>query len=509
MTIAIETNGLTKSFGETRALDGVDLPIRRGSVYGLLGPNGAGKTTTIRMLTTLLKPTSGTAIGARPRRGARGRGGPAEGQPHRAVRLRRRGPHRAREPGPGQPAARPVLEDARRRARRSCSRRSGSRTRPGARCGPTRAGCGAASTSPPAWSPRPRSCSWTSRRRARPAQPQPGVGSRPRDRRRGDDRAAHDAVPGGGRSPRRAAGGHRPRASHRRGHEPRAQGLHRRQRAALSAGEPGAAGPRRRRARHAHAGRRRPARDRSAAVSARIADAGQAAELLARAVARRDRGARTSRSGSPSLDDVFFALTGRAAETRPRRRRGMTRHERRTASPRHPPASRAPRPAPARARAARPSLTLALARDAEDQARPVPAVRRDAFADHVHAAVHVHVRRRARGIAAGLHPVPAPGHPGADHHLHHRLHGRRPQHRHPEGPVRPLPLAADVAAGADPRRARRRPVPLLGGVGHRAHRSASSSASAPAGGLVGVLLAVRRSSSSSPSRCRGSGSSSA
>ena len=61
MTNAIETNGLAKSFKTTRALDGVDLRIREGSVYGLLGPNGAGKTTTIRILATLLKPTAGTA----------------------------------------------------------------------------------------------------------------------------------------------------------------------------------------------------------------------------------------------------------------------------------------------------------------------------------------------------------------------------------------------------------------------------------------------------------------
>src|SRR5688572_17360516 len=61
MTNAVETNGLVKTFGSKRALDGVDLAIRRGSVYGLLGPNGAGKTTTIRVLTTLLKPTSGRA----------------------------------------------------------------------------------------------------------------------------------------------------------------------------------------------------------------------------------------------------------------------------------------------------------------------------------------------------------------------------------------------------------------------------------------------------------------
>src|SRR5688572_24282683 len=61
MDLAIETSGLTKSFGETRALDGVDLRIRSGSVYGLLGPNGAGKTTTIRVLATLLRPDAGTA----------------------------------------------------------------------------------------------------------------------------------------------------------------------------------------------------------------------------------------------------------------------------------------------------------------------------------------------------------------------------------------------------------------------------------------------------------------
>ena len=61
MTHAIETSALVKSFGKTRALDGVDLHIRTGSVYGLLGPNGAGKTTTIRILATLLRPDSGTA----------------------------------------------------------------------------------------------------------------------------------------------------------------------------------------------------------------------------------------------------------------------------------------------------------------------------------------------------------------------------------------------------------------------------------------------------------------
>ena len=59
--LAIEATGLVKSFGETKAVDGVDLAVRTGSVYGVLGPNGAGKTTTIRMLATLLRPDEGSA----------------------------------------------------------------------------------------------------------------------------------------------------------------------------------------------------------------------------------------------------------------------------------------------------------------------------------------------------------------------------------------------------------------------------------------------------------------
>jgi len=59
--LAIEANGLVKSFGEVRAVDGVDLVVPRGSVYGVLGPNGAGKTTTIRMLATLTRPDAGNA----------------------------------------------------------------------------------------------------------------------------------------------------------------------------------------------------------------------------------------------------------------------------------------------------------------------------------------------------------------------------------------------------------------------------------------------------------------
>jgi ABC-2 type transport system ATP-binding protein len=58
---AITATGLTRTFGEVTAVDGLDLTIRRGEIYGLLGPNGAGKSTTVKMLCTLLAPTGGQA----------------------------------------------------------------------------------------------------------------------------------------------------------------------------------------------------------------------------------------------------------------------------------------------------------------------------------------------------------------------------------------------------------------------------------------------------------------
>ena len=60
-TLAIEATGLRKAFGDVTAVDGVDLLVPAGSVYGVLGPNGAGKTTTVRMLATLLEPDAGEA----------------------------------------------------------------------------------------------------------------------------------------------------------------------------------------------------------------------------------------------------------------------------------------------------------------------------------------------------------------------------------------------------------------------------------------------------------------
>ncbi len=61
MDYAVQTKGITRDFGEVKAVDGIDLNISRGEIYGFLGPNGAGKTTLVRMLITLLLPTDGRA----------------------------------------------------------------------------------------------------------------------------------------------------------------------------------------------------------------------------------------------------------------------------------------------------------------------------------------------------------------------------------------------------------------------------------------------------------------
>ena len=61
MKYAVQTRGIGRTFGEVKAVDGIDLNISKGEIYGFLGPNGAGKTTLVRMLITLLLPTSGSA----------------------------------------------------------------------------------------------------------------------------------------------------------------------------------------------------------------------------------------------------------------------------------------------------------------------------------------------------------------------------------------------------------------------------------------------------------------
>jgi ABC-2 type transport system ATP-binding protein len=83
MTNMIEAQGLVKRYKEVTALAGLDLVVPEGVILGLLGPNGAGKTTAVNILTTLLEPDEGSAMGAgfefrpTPRRCAGGSGSPA------------------------------------------------------------------------------------------------------------------------------------------------------------------------------------------------------------------------------------------------------------------------------------------------------------------------------------------------------------------------------------------------------------------------------------------------
>ena len=152
---AIYAEGLVKTFGDVRALDGVDLDVPEGTVLGLLGPNGAGKTTAVRCLTTLLQPDSGKAVVAGHRRPeAPQRGAPLD-RPLRPVRGGRRVPDRPREPPDGRPALPDDGEGERRPARPNCWSGSTSPTPPTAPPRRTPEACAAGSTSRRPWSSRP------------------------------------------------------------------------------------------------------------------------------------------------------------------------------------------------------------------------------------------------------------------------------------------------------------------------------------------------------------------
>ncbi len=222
---AIETQGLVKHFGDTKAVDGVDLRVRAGTVYGVLGPNGAGKTTTIRMLATLIDPTAGTAR-------VLGHDVVAEADAVRSsvsltgqfasvdeeltgrenlVLLGRLLGFAKRE---ARVRATELLEafGLAEAADRLVSTYSGGMRR--------RLDIAASIVVTPdlLFLDEPTTG-------LDPAQPQPGVGHRAGAGRRRHHRAAHDAVPRGGRPARRPHRHHRPRPHHRRGHVGRAEGV--------------------------------------------------------------------------------------------------------------------------------------------------------------------------------------------------------------------------------------------------------------------------------------------
>ena len=239
--LAIEASGLVKVFGDVRAVDGVDLAVRRGSVYGVLGPNGAGKTTTIRMLATLLEPDAGSAhvLGHDVQHDADAVRGLVSltgqmasvdedltgrenlvllgwllGLKRPAAKARAdRAAGRVRARGRREPARQALLG---RHAPAAGHRRQHRRD-------------------PRAAVPR------RADDRPRPALAQPGVGHHPRPARGGNDHSPVHAVPRRGRPARGRDRGHRPRPRDRRGHARAAEGVGRLGRAARAPDRPRAA----------------------------------------------------------------------------------------------------------------------------------------------------------------------------------------------------------------------------------------------------------------------------
>ena len=237
----IEVEGLVREFKNgPRAVDGIDLRVEPGEIYGFLGPNGAGKSTTVLMLTTLLPPTAGTARVAGHdivregagrarrdrRRAAGGRAGPAADRP----RAHEAADHAAGRAQGRAPAARRRADRARRARRRGRPQGRRLLRRHEAPAGP-RAGARA-----PAADPLPRRADHG----PGPLQPRGHVeGGLAPGPRRGRDRLPHHAVPRGGRRAGRPDRDHRPRPDRRPRHAGGAQG---RDRAPDARGHAGRAG---------------------------------------------------------------------------------------------------------------------------------------------------------------------------------------------------------------------------------------------------------------------------
>ncbi len=393
---AILTEGLRKSYGSVLALDGVDLSVAQGTVFGLLGPNGAGKTTCVRILTTLLVPDGGRAeVGGldvvrdatllRARIGLAGQYAAIDENltgfenlemVGRLYHLSRTGVDRA-----GARAA---------RALRALRRRRPPREDLLGRHAPPPGPRGRARRAPA--DPLPRRADDGPRSPLAPRH----VGHDHRARGGGDDGPAHHAVPRGGRPPRRPHRGHRSRPRDRRGHVGRAQGALRRR---ADRGRP----RRDRRPAGRHRGAR--AHDRRAGgAGVRGAD-GQAAGARprgrpggGRAAARRGRrGARGPR-GAPADARRRVPLADR-----PRRRGRRSPRTRRPGRRRADGGREHPRgPAARRGRRLRRQAALGPAgHDGDREAQPAPrpaqpraAARIHHPAGHVRAAVPLRLRRR-------------------------------------------------------------------------------------------------------------------
>ena len=226
-TPAVHARGLVKPFGEFRAVDGIDLEVRHGEIFGVLGPNGAGKTTMLRMLATLLPIDAGEArifgVDVGPRAASRA---PA-GRGHRPVRVGRRGPHREREPVAVRPPAGPALGG---RACDGAPPARAVRARGGRRPAAVAVLGRHAAAAGPRGQPDHAAAADLPRRaddRAGPAHARADVGHDPRPGRRGLHRPADDAVPRRGRSARRPDRRDRPRPQGRGGHAGRAQDVRR------------------------------------------------------------------------------------------------------------------------------------------------------------------------------------------------------------------------------------------------------------------------------------------
>ena len=226
--VAIEIEGLRKSYKDVEALCGIDLQVEAGTILGLLGPNGAGKTTAVRILATC----------CRPRAEARGSSGSTSShdapklreqhRPRRPVRGGRREPHRLREPRHGRAPLPPGQGQSRERANELLERFDLGRGRRSPREDLLRRYAPAPRPRRGACRPSAGALPRRADHRARPAKSHRPVGGDRGAGRGRHHRASDHAVSGRGRPARGPDRRHRPRLAHRPGQLGRAEGQGRR-----------------------------------------------------------------------------------------------------------------------------------------------------------------------------------------------------------------------------------------------------------------------------------------